>query len=93
MRVLVTGATGYIGGRLVPRLLAAGHQVVCLARVPDKLAGRRWEGVEVRQGDVLDPATLEPALRGVAVAYYLIHSMAEGTGSFEQRDRRAAQHF
>ncbi len=93
MRVLMTGATGYIGGRLVPRLLAAGHQVVCLARVPDKLAGRRWEGVEVRQGDVLDPATLEPALRGVAVAYYLIHSMAEGTGGFEQRDRRAAQHF
>ncbi|HET7252042.1 MAG TPA: SDR family oxidoreductase [Gemmatimonadales bacterium] len=93
MRVLVTGATGYVGGRLVPRLLAAGHQVVCLARVPDKLAGRRWEGVEVRQGDVLDPATLERALRGVAVAYYLIHSMAGGTGGFEQRDRRAAKNF
>jgi uncharacterized protein YbjT (DUF2867 family) len=93
MNVLVTGATGYVGGRLVPRLVAAGHAVICLARDPGRLGGRRWEKVAIRQGDVLDPASLPPVLHDVDVAYYLVHSMAEGARGFEQRDDRAAHNF
>ena len=76
--ILVTGATGYVGGRLVPRLLAAGYRVRCLTRDPARLAGRPWPGVEIVPGDMFQPATLGPALAGVDVAYYLVHSMAEG---------------
>lgn len=94
MRVLVTGATGYVGGRLVPVLLTAGHEVRVLARDPTRVAGRAWAGqVEVVQGDVLDPETLGPALAGVDAAYYLVHSMAAGAGSFEERDLVAAESF
>jgi len=93
MRVLVTGATGYIGGRLVPRLIAAGHDVVCLVRHPGRVAGRDWGDVEVLKGDVLDRASLDAAFRGVDVAYYLVHSMAEGERGFEERDRIAAKNF
>ena len=75
--ILVSGATGYVGGRLVPRLLAAGHRVRCLVRDPSRLQGRDWlPHVEVATGDVLRPAGLAEALAGVDVAYYLIHSMA-----------------
>ena len=91
--ILLTGATGYIGGRLVPRLLAAGHRVRCLARNPDRLAGRHWPGVEVVQGDVSDPASLEPALRGVTQAYYLVHAMGEDSPDFRGRDLRQALTF
>jgi uncharacterized protein YbjT (DUF2867 family) len=92
-RCLVTGATGYIGGRLVPELLEAGHTVRCLARDPGKLAGRPWSGdVEVAQADVTDAAALRAALAGCDVAYYLIHSLGTGA-SFEQRDRDAARTF
>ena len=92
-RILVTGATGYVGGRLVPRLLAAGCEVRCLARDPERLAGRPWrDRVEVVAGDALAPATLAPALAGIDVAYYLIHSL--GTGEeFARRDREAAAAF
>jgi uncharacterized protein YbjT (DUF2867 family)/uncharacterized protein YndB with AHSA1/START domain len=93
MNILVTGATGYVGGRLVPRLLAAGHHIICLARDPDRLAGRKWENVAIRQGDVLDYSSLRPVLQGVEVAYYLVHSMAEGARGFEERDDRAAHNF
>jgi uncharacterized protein YbjT (DUF2867 family) len=93
MNVLVTGATGYIGGRLVPRLLAAGHRVRCLARDPLRLAGRPWPDVEVVAGDAMDPASLDRALAGVDAAYYLIHSLAAGERGFEERDRRAAGNF
>lgn len=93
MRVLVTGATGYIGGRLIPRLVAAGHNVVCLVRHPGRVAGRDWGDVEVLKGDVLDSASLDAAFRGVDVAYYLVHSMAEGEHGFEERDRIAAKNF
>lgn len=91
--ILVTGATGYIGGRLVPRLLAAGHRVRCLARNPARLAGRPWPGVEVVQGDVSDPVSLAEALRGVAQAYYLVHAMGEDRPDFRGRDRRQARTF
>ena len=92
-KILVTGATGYVGGRLVPRLLEAGHTVRCLARDPGRLEGRSWrEQVEVVTGDALMPATLSPALAGIDVAYYLIHSLGMGE-EFASRDREAAAAF
>jgi hypothetical protein len=93
MRILVTGATGYVGGRLVPRLLAIGHQIVCLARDPSHISGRGWEKVDVRRGDALDAGSLLPAMEGVDVAYYLIHSMNQREGRFEECDWMAAEHF
>ena len=93
--VLVTGATGYIGGRLVPRLLASGVAVRCLARTPARLAGRAWSSdptVTVVAGDALDSAALDRALAGCTTAYYLIHALAAGEG-FAARDRDAARRF
>lgn len=93
MRILVTGATGYIGGRLVPRLLEEGHEVRCLARNPKKLALHPWRHqVEVFAGDVLDPGAVKEAMEGCQAAFYLVHSMAAGKG-FEEIDRRAALCF
>jgi uncharacterized protein YbjT (DUF2867 family) len=90
VRVLVTGATGYIGGRLVPELLARGHEVRCLARTPAKLDARPWrDEVEVAEGDVFDPASLDRAAEGIDAVYYLVHSM-DGEGDFSERDRTAA---
>ena len=75
-RVLVTGATGYVGGRLVPELLDAGVAVRCLARSPTKLDDRPWtDAVEVVRGDVTDADSLAPALAGVDAAYFLVHGM------------------
>lgn len=93
LRILVTGATGYIGGRLVPRLLEKGHFVRCLARQPENLKGRAWNGAEIVQGDVLKPESLGEALHGIDVAYYLVHSMRAGEAGFEERDRQAARNF
>lgn len=91
--VLVTGATGYIGGRLVPALLERGHRVRVLARSPQRLADRPWAAqVEVVLGDVGDPADLRRALSGVEVAYYLVHSMG-GDADFVERDRSLAGTF
>lgn len=92
-RCLVTGATGYIGGRLAPELLEAGHQVRCLARSPGKLRDHPWAGsVEVVRGDVTDEASVREAMQGIDVAYYLVHAL--GTGKdFERTDRRAAEIF
>lgn len=93
MKVAVAGATGYIGGRLVPRLLAEGHEVICLVRKPGKIDGRPWrDQVEVRYGDVLDPESLETALAGCEIAYYFVHSMGGGS-NFAEDDRVAARSF
>ena len=87
----MTGATGYVGGRLVPELLAAGHEVRCLARTPAKLDGVPWrDDVEVVRGDVTDPASLAGAMDGLDAAYVLVHSMGGGEGDFAERDRAAA---
>lgn len=90
---LVTGSTGYLGGRLVPELLAAGHRVRCMARTPDKLRDHPWaDRVEIVQADALDPDAVRRALDGVDVAYYLIHAL--GTGShFGDTDRETARTF
>jgi uncharacterized protein YbjT (DUF2867 family) len=90
--VLVTGATGYIGGRLVPRLLEAGFRLRCLARQPENLLPRVPPGVEVERGDLLEADSLRSALTSVEAAYYLVHSMG-ATGNFEEQDRQAARNF
>ena len=91
--VLVTGATGYIGGRLVPRLLETGARVRCLARDASRLQGRPWRReVELVVGDVLRPDSLSDALHGVTVAYYLVHSLGAGS-DFPERDVTAARRF
>lgn len=90
---LVTGATGYIGGRLVPELLDAGYRVRCLARTPEKLRDHPWAGkAEIAKGDVTDAGSLAEALRGVEVAYYLVHAIGGGK-DFERTDREAARTF
>jgi len=90
MRILLTGATGYIGGRLLPRLVAEGHEVRCLLRHPSHL--RDGGNVERVAGDVFDPESLRKALSGMETAYYLVHSMGS-TGDFEERDGVAARNF
>jgi len=89
---LLTGATGYVGGRLLPLLEQRGVAVRCLARRPEYLASRAGATTEVVAGDVLDPASLATAMVGIDAAYYLVHSMGSA-GSFENEDRQAAKHF
>jgi len=92
-QILVTGASGYIASRLIPRLLQAGHRVRCLARSPHKLRLAPWAGqVEIFPGDLTQPHTLLPALRGVETAYYLVHSMAAGQG-YARLDLQSARDF
>jgi uncharacterized protein YbjT (DUF2867 family) len=89
----VTGVTGYVGGRLVPELLAAGHRVRAVARTPARLRGRPWYGdVEPVAADAGDLDQIRAALRGADVAYYLIHSLGSGR-RFEFRDRAVALTF
>jgi uncharacterized protein YbjT (DUF2867 family) len=90
--ILVTGATGYVGGHLLKALLAAGHRVRCLARRPEGLGAQAAAGAEVVTGDVLDASSVRAAMVGVHTAYYLVHSMGSA-GSFEEQDRAAAQIF
>lgn len=94
-KCLVTGVTGYIGGRLVPYLLDRGHSVKVLCRDAERLQGRRWiEEVEVCEADVLQPETLRDIMQDIDVAYYLIHSMSGNENAdFHERDMRAAKNF
>ena len=90
---LVTGATGYVGGRLVPQLLAEGHRVRVMARHPEKLRDVSWlADVDVVAGDATDPVAVREAMAGMDVAYYLLHSIQEGPG-LEAAERRMAQTF
>lgn len=90
--VLLTGATGYVGGRLLHALEATGHRVRCLSRHPNALSQRVAQTTEVVKGDALDAASLATSMVGVHAAYYLVHSMASAN-SFEEEDRRAAHAF
>ncbi len=90
--ILLTGATGYIGGRLLRRLEEEGRRVRCLVRRPERLRGRVGAATELATGDVLEPVSLGPVMRGVETAYYLIHSMGS-SGSFEEEDRVGARAF
>jgi uncharacterized protein YbjT (DUF2867 family) len=91
--VLVTGATGYIGGRLVPELLEAGYEVRCLVRSPEKLVGEPWlDQIEVVEGSLTDADVVARALLGTTAAYYLVHSMG-GAADFARHDREVADTF
>jgi len=93
MNVLVTGATGYIGGRLIPRLLEQGHRVRVLVRDKQRAQGRPWsERVDIHEGDLTDADSLSGVAKGIDAAYYLVHSMAAGHG-FEDMDRVAVGNF
>jgi uncharacterized protein YbjT (DUF2867 family) len=90
--ILLTGGSGYVGGRLIPLLEKQGVRLRCLARSPEKMRSRVQPGTEIVQGDVLDPASLDRALQGVQTAYYLVHLMS-GSKDFETEDRQAALNF
>ncbi len=90
--ILLTGATGYIGGRLLKNLEQSGQRLRCLARHPVALRSSAATDTELVAGDVLDPASLGVSLQRVDTAYYLVHSMGSG-GDFEIEDRQAAQNF
>ena len=95
-RILVTGATGYVGGRLVPRLLEAGYAVRCVVRSPDKLRDRPWyahERLEIVRGDLSNERELTEQLRGCHSGYYLIHSMMAAGAAYAERDRDMAARF
>ena len=92
MHILLTGATGYVGGVLLPELEQRGHQVRCLARRPGKLAGKTGPHTEVMAGDATDPDDLARACAGIDTAYWLVHSMESGV-DFERADRLAAERF
>ena len=90
--ILLTGATGYVGGRLLKMLELRGFRIRCMARNPEILIPRAGQSTEVVEGNVLDLNSLKVALKGVSVAYYLVHSMGS-EGSFEENDRKAAHNF
>jgi len=94
--VLVCGASGYVGGRLVPKLLGEGYRVRCFVRSPQKLNAYPWQsspGVEVVQGDLEDQESITRAAVGVDAAYYLVHSMISAGDQYDQRDREYAERF
>jgi uncharacterized protein YbjT (DUF2867 family) len=95
-RIAITGATGYIGGRLAPRLLDSGYAVRCLVRSRDKLQGRAWtldSRVEIRQADLTEEPALAHELEGCDAAFYLVHSMLSAAGDYAQRDQQLALTF
>ncbi len=94
--ILVTGATGYVGGRLIPSLLEAGFRVRAMGRSLDKLGCRPWvrhQMLELVKGDVLDRESLAKAAEGCRAAYYLVHSMIAQKAKFVEADRRAARNM
>ncbi len=91
-KILLTGATGYIGGRLLPLLGELGYSVRCLTRRACSLEASEELGREIVEGDVLDAATLPPAMVGIDTAFYFVHSMGS-TADFENEDRQAARNF
>ncbi len=94
MRVLLTGATGYIGGRLLPRLLEDQHEVRVLVRDRRRAEGKPWaDSVEIVEGDLLSPESLKAGLEGMEAAFYLVHSMSSATEDFARTDREAANNF
>ena len=90
--ILLTGGSGYVGGRLIPLLERQGVKLRCLARSPDKLRPRVETATEIVKGDVLDQPSLDRALQGVHTAYYLVHLMS-GSKDFEREDRQAVSNF
>lgn len=95
-RIAIAGATGYIGGRLVPRLLDSGYAVRCLVRLPEKLQDRAWaksSEVEIRQTDLNDAESLAKNLEGCEAAFYLVHSMTSAGADYAERDRCLASNF
>jgi uncharacterized protein YbjT (DUF2867 family) len=90
--ILVIGSSGYIGSKLVPRLLEQGYSIRCLVRDRNRVAAYAWSGsVEVMEGDVLNATSLDLAFQQVSVVYYLVHSMSNPTGDFAELDRQAAR--
>src|ERR1700732_2719604 len=87
--LLLTGGSGYVGGRLIPLLEKQDVNLRCLARNPEKMRGHIQLGTEIRQGDVLNPSSLAQAMNSVHTAYYLVHLMS-GSKDFEKEDRQAA---
>jgi uncharacterized protein YbjT (DUF2867 family) len=95
-RIAIAGATGYIGGRLAPRLLDSGYALRCLVRSPRKLEGREWTSnsrVEVRKADLADTPSLTHELSGCEVAFYLVHAMMPTDGEYAERDLHLALTF
>ena len=93
-KILVLGASGYVGSRLIPRLLARGYTVRAVSRNPASLAGRQWAAdprVEVLPADILDPAAARTVCAGCVAGYYLVHSMNPGHPDFAAADRQAAR--
>src|SRR4051812_32373929 len=90
--ILLTGATGYIGGRLLRALERRSIDIRCLCRTPEVLHGRVAAGTQVVPGDLLNPATLGPALAGVETAFFLVHAMQSG-GDFQRLESEAARNF
>lgn len=88
--ILITGATGFIGSRLARKLVKDGYSVRCMVR---QTASAVPDGAEIVRGDLLEPATIDKALAGIDIAYYLVHSMSGGRAGFERRDREAARNF
>lgn len=91
-RILLTGATGYVGGRLLPLLLDSGFSVRCAARTPENLSHIDHKNAEIVRVDLLELESLELALKGIDVAYYLVHSLGSAN-AFEEKERQCAQNF